>query len=380
MFTTTFFSVLLWLCLVTLASSASAKQVLLDGVTLTLPDGFQINTFANNVPNARQMVLGNNGTVFVGSRRAGEVWALRDNNNDGEVDQRYLIDKNLNMPSGLAFRDGHLYVGAVNQILRYRDIESYLKNPPKPQIAFDNLPSALHHGWKFLRFSPEGALFVPVGAPCNVCEEQDPRFASILKVDIEPNQYTKNYEIFAYGVRNSVGFDWHPQTGEFWFSDNGRDHLGDDAPPCEINLATRAGMHFGFPYVHGGAIADPDFFNGHQFSDFRTPALSLGAHVAPLGIHFYRGKQFPKEFQHQLFVAEHGSWNRSKKVGYKIMLATINNNQATSYTPVVSGFLKGEKTLGRPVAMLELNDGSLLISDDYANKIYRLTYNGNQKP
>ena len=338
---------------------------------LHVPKGFSLSLFATGLDDARQMAKGNQGTIFVGSRNAGTVWALQDTNNDGKADKQFVIAKGLNMPSGLAFQGRDLYVGAVGNIYRFRDIEQHLPTPPKPEIAFSNLPNKTHHGWKFLAFSPEGELFVPVGAPCNVCEESDSRFASILKVQLD----TDKYEIVAHGVRNSVGFDWHPQSGELWFSDNGRDMLGDDVPPCEINRASQPGLHFGFPYIHAGSIIDPEFFDNHNFSDYQPPVISLDAHVAPLGIHFYEGDMFPAHYKNQLFVAEHGSWNRSKKAGYRVMLATFKNQQMLTYEPIVWGFLKGQETRGRPVAFLELDDGSVLISDDYADQIYRLTYN-----
>ena len=351
------------LFLTNIVYAASIKQ-------LTVPSNFKLHVFAENVENARQMALGDQGTIFVGSRDKGNVYALQDTDGDFLIDKKITIASNLLMPSGLAFKNGDLYVAAVSQILKYTDIEKNLTRNLKPQVVFDNLPNKRHHGWKYIDFSPAGELFVPVGAPCNVCDEDDERFSTILKVI--PG--TDEYSVYAHGVRNSVGFDWHPTSGELWFSDNGRDMMGDDIPPCELNRATTSNLHFGFPYVHAGSIIDPEFFNGHDFTKFQTPALSLGAHVAPLGIHFYQGKMFPKNYHHQLFVAEHGSWNRSKKSGYRVMVAKLENNQVVSYEPIITGFLDGERTLGRPVAFLELADGSLLISDDFADKIYRLTY------
>ena len=351
---------------------ASASSDSIDH--LKVPKGFSITLFATNLDDARQMALGDQGTVFVGSRGAGTVYALQDKNNDGKADSVFKIDSGLNMPSGLAYYKGDLYVAAVDKIFQYKDIESQLTRPPKPTIVFDNLPSKRHHGWKYIDFSPAGELHVPVGAPCNVCDEKDERFSTILKV--RPG--SSRYDIVAHGVRNSVGFDWHPQTGELWFSDNGRDMMGDDIPPCEINRVTEPGMHYGFPYIHGGSIIDPEHFNDHDFTEYRPPALSLGAHVAPLGIHFYESNRFPPSYQQQLFVAEHGSWNRSKKAGYRVMVAKLNHNQIVGYEPFVMGFLDGEQTLGRPVAFLELEDGSLLISDDYANQIYRVDYSNSK--
>jgi glucose/arabinose dehydrogenase len=223
-----------------------------------------------------------------------------------------------------------------------------------------------------LRFAANGDLIVPVGAPCNVCEGPTDKHARIFAL----NMKTKKLTELAKGVRNSVGFDFHPDTNQLWFSDNGRDMMGDDLPPDEINRISKSGEHFGFPYFHAGTIADPEFAKGKKARDYTQPMLKLGAHVAPLGIHFYRGKQFPKQYQKQLFVAEHGSWNRSKKDGYKVGVVTLKDSKVVDYQPFVTGFMKNERTYGRPVAMLELNDGSLLISDDYAGSIYRVVYQG----
>lgn len=347
---------------------------------LTLPEGFSVSVYAENVENARQMALGDNGTVFVGSRSAGKVHAVRDTNNDGKADSVKVIATDLNMPSGLTFKDGSLYVAEVSQVLQFDNIESELaKGKPlsKPKVAVAGLPTERHHGWKNIDFGPDGWLYVPIGTPCNVCQTvggekfDDPRFDSILRFNLK----TQKQEWVARGVRNSVGFDWHPVTGEFWFSDNGRDWLGDDLPPCEINRVTTQGEHFGYPYFFGKDVADPEFGKGKKASDYTAPAIELGAHVAPLGIHFYAGKMFPEAYQNRLLVAEHGSWNRSSKVGYRVMMATLKDNKVTSYEPFITGWLQAEeKVWGRPVAMLAMPDGSVLLSDDFANVVYRITY------
>ncbi len=344
---------------------------------LSLPKGFSISVFAENVTNARQMALGDKGTVFVGSRKAGLVNAVVDNNNDGKADEVIEIASGLNMPSGLTFRNGDLYVAEVHQVLKFSNIEAHLKEPPKPVIAVPNLPTEKHHGWKYVDFGPDDWLYVPVGTPCNVCMTKgsekfdDPRFDSILKFNLE----TGEQKWVAKGIRNSVGFDWHPKTGEFWFSDNGRDWLGDDTPPCEINHVSKEGQHFGYPFFFGASIADPEFGKGKNASDYRAPALDLEAHVAPLGIQFYNGKMFPDSYQDKLFVAEHGSWNRSKKSGYRVMMATIRDNKVIDYQPFIQGWLEqAEEVWGRPVALLVMPDGSMLVSDDFANAIYRITY------
>jgi len=349
---------------------------------LTLPAGFEISFFAKNVENARQMALSESGIVYVGSRSAGKVYALKDQDNDGKADQQWLIAEGLNLPSGIAWKEGSLYVAEVHQILKFEDIDNRL-DEPKSTVFFSELPTERHHGWKFIRFGPNGELYFPVGAPCNVCDcelENDEKckgkgdtkgqFARIFSVDLDSKKVTT----IAQGVRNTVGFDFHPDTQELWFSDNGRDMMGDDLPACEINRVTKNNEHFGFPYFHAGDVADPEYSVNKKMQDYIPPELNLDAHVAPLGIHFYQGKQFPKSYQKQLFVAEHGSWNRTKKSGYKIGLVTIKDLKVTEYTPFITGFMKNEETFGRPVALLEMTDGSLLISDDYANVVYRVSY------
>jgi len=338
---------------------------------IQLPPGFKINVYAQNVTNARSMTLSPNGVLFVGTRIAGNVYALVDRNQDGKVDERYIIAQGLSMPNGVAFRDGDLYVAEIHRVIKFADIEKHLSNPPNPDVVNDSLPQDRWHGWKFIRFGPDNKLYIPVGAPCDVCEKEDQRYASILRMDPDG----KNLESFAKGVRNSVGFDWDPQTNEMWFTDNGRDNLGDNVPPDELNHAPQKGMHFGFPYCHGGKILDPKYGKKRSCEEFTSPAQNLGPHVASLGIRFYAGEMFPKEYQNQIFIAEHGSWNRSKKIGYRVMLVRIQNNKAVSYEDFATGWKQGEEIWGRPVDVLVMPDGSLLVSDDYADAIYRITYN-----
>ncbi|MEL0641444.1 PQQ-dependent sugar dehydrogenase [Pseudoalteromonas aliena] len=347
---------------------AMAKNIL---DKLTVAPGFEVSLFADDVENARQIAVSKKGIVYAGSRKAGNVYALIDHNSDGVADKKIVIAEGLNMPSGLAIKDGDLYVGEVHRIIRFKNIDTELKDP-KFDVIYNALPSERHHGWKFLRFTPTDELLIPVGVPCNICAE-DERFGRIFSLNVE----TKQIKTIAQGVRNSVGFDFHPSTQALWFSDNGRDMMGDDIPPDEINRVSKEGEHFGFPFVHAGAIIDPEFGKGKNIADYTSPALALAAHVAPLGIHFYNGKQFPENYKQQLFVAEHGSWNRSKKSGYKVALATIEQGRVTKYTPFITGFMKDEATFGRPVAFAELGDGSLLVSDDYANVIYRVSYKKN---
>ena len=337
---------------------------------IKLPKGFHISLYATSVPNARSMAMSPNGTLFVGTRNAGNVYALIDTNNDYRSDKLFAIAQGLNMPNGVAFRNGSLYVAEVNRVLRYDSIEGRLHNPPFPVIVNDSFPSETHHGWKFIRLGPDEKLYVPVGAPCNVCEREDQRYSTIMRMKLDGS----DLEIFARGVRNTVGFDWHPTTHELWFTDNGRDLLGDDMPPDELNHATTKGMHFGFPYCHGGTISDPEYGEKHQCTEFTPPAMKLGPHVAALGMRFYTGTMFPSEYLNQIFIAEHGSWNRSVPLGYRITTVSLENNIAVRYDVFAEGWLQDGKVLGRPVDLLIMPDGALLVSDDYAGVVYRISY------
>jgi len=346
--------------------AATAAELPLD--LLKLPPGFSIELLAR-VPNARQMALGDGRVLYVGSMRAGKVHALELDTNY-RAGQLHVVAEGLTLPVGVAFRDGSLYVSAVSRILRYDGIGKRLTNPPAPVVVKADLPIETHHGWKFIAFGPDGWLYVPVGAPCNICEPDPERYANILRMKPDGTQV----QTFARGIRNSVGFDWHPRTRELWFTDNGRDMLGDDLPPDELNHAARAGMHFGYPYCHGGTLADPEFGRKRPCGDFAAPAQMLGAHVASLGMRFYTGTQFPPAYRGQIFIAEHGSWNRSKKSGYRVTLVKLDGARAVAYEPFVTGWLQGEEAWGRPADVLVLPDGSLLISDDTAGAIYRVRY------
>ncbi len=357
-----------WIVLGLCAPLLACAEVNLD--QLTLPSGFRIDIYAEGVENARQMALGDRGVLFVGSRRAGKVHAVVDEDGDQRADRVVLIADGLTMPSGIEFRDGALYVGALDRVLRFDDIEARLDDPPEPVVVLDGLPDEEHHGWKYLRFAPDGRLFVPVGAPCNVCDEPD--FAEIRAVDLGSGAM----EVWAKGVRNSVGLAFHPGTGELWFTDNGRDWLGDDQPDCELNHAPKQGMHFGFPYCHQGNLLDPEFGDGRDCADYAPPALRLGPHVAPLGLAFYTGEAFPEAYRGDLFIAEHGSWNRSDKIGYRIKRVTFENGVATGQEVFAEGWLQGEDDWGRPNDVLMMPDGALLVSDDKANVIYRIRYAG----
>jgi len=340
-----------------------------ESADITLPPGFQISVYAGDVPNARQMAAGPDGVVFVGSRSEGKVYAVVNRKGQHRI---HVLASGLNQPSGLAFRDGSLYVAAVNRILRFRDAAQNLEKPPKPEVVSDAYPSDAHHGWKFIAFGPDGRLYVPVGAPCNVCPPPGPLHSTITKLDIAGGRP----EVVARGVRNSVGFDFQPETGELWFTDNGRDWLGDDQPPDELNRLTRPGEHFGFPFCHGDGLRDPEHNAGRACSEFTPPARLLGPHVAALGMRFYTGQMFPERYRGGIFIAEHGSWNRSTPIGYRVTFVKVEGGRATSYEPFASGWLKGGSASGRPADVLVLPDGSLLVSDDKAGRIYRITYSG----
>lgn len=337
---------------------------------IKLPPGFKLTPFAGNVPNVRSMTLSPNGTLFVSTREAGRVYALVDHNDDNRADELITIARGLNMPNGVTFRNGSLFVAEVSRVLRFDKIETRLRDPSKPVVVYDGFPRDKHHGWKFIRFGPDGKLYIPVGAPCNVCERDDERYASITRMKPDGT----GLDIFAHGVRNTVGFDWHPETKELWFTDNGRDWLGDDLPPDELNHAPRKGLHFGFPYCHGKNIPDPKFGDKRPCTEFVSPAVELGPHVAALGMRFYTGKMFPVEYRNQILIAEHGSWNRSTPIGYRITLVRIQNNRAVKYEVFADGWLQGSRAWGRPVDVLVMHDGALLVSDDRANAIYRISY------
>jgi len=339
---------------------------------IKMPAGFKIDVFAE-VENARSMTMSPSGVLYIGNRNGDKVYAVKDTDGDFKADKKWVIASGLNMPNGVAFKDGDLYVAEVSRILKYVGIESKLANPPAPVVVNDTYPDKTHHGWKYIAFGPDGKLYVPVGAPCNICESKEEVFATITRINADGS----GREIFAQGVRNTVGFTWHPDTKEMWFTDNGRDMLGDDIPPCELNYAPKAGMHFGYPYCHGGTIKDPEFGSKRPCSDFTIPAQNLGPHTAPLGLKFYTGSMFPTQYKNQLFIAEHGSWNRSKKIGYRVSLVNVQGNtKATSYTTFAMRWLDDEtqKAWGRPVDVLVLNDGSILVSDDQANVVYRISY------
>jgi glucose/arabinose dehydrogenase len=362
----------------TSASGATAQGL----SRLTVPPGFEISVLADSVRNARSMALGPRGTLFVGSQYAGQVYAVIDQNNDHKADRVVVIAKGLNQPNGVAVRNGALYVATANRLLRYDDIERHLDAPPAPVVVRDNLPNPREgHTWKFIAFGPDDLLYMSIGSTCNVCEPA-PMTASILRMKPDGS----NLEVFADGIRNSVGFDWHPTTHELWFTDNGRDMMGDDVPNDELNVAWKAGLNFGFPFCHQGDVPDPQFGAQRACSTSEPPVQKLGAHVAAIGMMFYTGTMFPFSYKNSVIIAQHGSWNRSTPSGYRVMVAHTDGRRVTAYEPLVDGFLPAAESAaaggrgatraatGRPADVLQLPDGSILISDDTGNRILRVTY------
>ncbi len=355
--------------------AVAAAAVQLD--KLHVPSGFQVELLTGAVPNAREMALGRfaggKGVLYVGSMGEGKVYAVE--LDAGKALAVHVIASRLQLPIGVAWRDGNLYVTAVSRLLRFDDIDNHLEHPPAPVVVTDKLPGETHHGGKFIAFGPDGKLYVPVGAPCNICEP-DPRHGIITRM----NSDGSGIETVARGVRNSVGFDWRGADKTLWFTDNGRDMLGDDVPSDELDHLTRPAEHFGFPYCHEGDVADPEFGARHACSEFTPPAAKLGAHVASLGMRFYAGMQFPEAYRGNVFIAEHGSWNRSRKSGYAVVRVAVDaQGNAGKPEPFVTGWLQvdasgNESVWGRPADVQVLPDGSLLVSDDLAGAIYRIRY------
>jgi len=340
------------------------KEVLLNSIHL--PAHFKISVYAE-VPDARSMTLGDKGIVFVGTR-AQSVYALLPNKNYSRAKKVVVLASHLNSPNGVAFYHHNLYVAEINRILKFPNIEDNLTKPIF-HVFYDKLPTSPHHGWRYIAVSPDHWLYVAIGAPCNVCESPLP-YATIARIPLNGT----DFQVYAKGVRNSVGFDWSPITKKMWFTENGRDWLGDAIPPDELNYAPHGGMNFGFPYFYGNNQPDPDFGKNTSPDGMIRPAFELPAHVAALGMRFYTGKMFPKQYHNQLFIAEHGSWNRSRKVGYQVVMIQMKNNQPVSSEVFASGWLKNGKVTGRPVDLLVMPDGALLVSDDDANVVYRISY------
>lgn len=332
---------------------------------IKLPPGFAIELWASGLANARSIAVGSKGTVFVGTRLAGKVYAVLDRGDHREVK---TIATGLHRPNGVAFRDGSLYVAEISRVLRYDDIESRLDHPPAPVVVYADLPKDEPHGWRFIRFGPDGWLYVGIGAPCNIC---NPPATNAQIRRIRPDGSAA--EVYARGVRNSVGFDWDPTSGHLWFTDNGRDWLGDDLPSDELNHAAGPGLNFGYPFCHQGDTPDPEFASLGSCADAVPPEVRLGAHVASLGMRFYTGGMFPPQYFNRIFIAEHGSWNRSKRSGYRIV-SVDNSRQPPTSEVFAEGWLDSQTYWGRPVDVQVMPDGSLLVSDDEAGALYRISY------
>ncbi len=349
--------------------------------TLRAPAGFKVELYATGLFNARSLARGDNGTIFVTTRnhKQGIVWAVADTDGDHKADKTWTVVQGLDVPNGAAFHKGTLYIAERHRIVKFENIEAQLDAPPAPVEVIGNFPPDKGHEWKYLAIGPDEKLYYNVGAPGNIVNREvesegkpaDLRYATIERVNLDGT----GLEMFARGVRNSVGITWHPETMEMWFTDNGRDMLGDDRPPCELNRAAAPGLHFGYPFCHGGDLLDPQFGEGRACSEFEPPAQKLGAHVAPLGLKFYTGAMFPESYKGSILIAEHGSWNRSIPVGYRIMQVKLDaSGKPASYEPFIEGWLQRGKAWGRPVDMLVMPDGALLISDDSAGVIYRVSY------
>lgn len=342
-----------------------------DLAKIELPEGFQIRMFAPDIPGARSLQRAPGGTIFVGSRKQGKVYALVGEDEDGHAAEVKTIAEGLNSPNGVAFYDGALYVAEIDKIWRYPDIEDNLDEVPEPELISDAFPSDEHHGWKFIKFGPDDKLYVPVGAPCNICEPDPDEYANLQRMNPDGSEL----EVFARGVRNTVGFAWHPESEELWFTDNGRDMMGDDLPPDELNHAPEKELNFGYPYCHGDDVEDPEFGDKRGCDEFVKPSQNLVAHAAALGMRFYTGEAFPSAYKNQIFIAEHGSWNRSEKVGYRVTLVELDaDHKPKTYEPFAQGWLQGEEAWGRPVDIEWMEDGSMLVSDDHAGAIYRIIY------
>ena len=343
--------------------------------SIDLPEGFKISLYAEGVPDARSLSSTPDGkTIFVGNRRRKNVYAFTDTDGDMVADKVDTIAVGMKSPNGVAYHNGDLYVAEISKIHRFTDIMNNL-DAPKSEVIYEDYPTDAHHGWKFIAFGPDGKLYVPVGAPCNVCDKEEEIYATITRMDPDGS----NMEIYAEGIRNSVGFTWDPQTGDMWFTDNGRDQMGDDKPACELNFAPEKGMHFGFPYWHQGDIPDPDFGDDYPQSNFVEPKFKFEPHSAPLGLRFYQGDMFPAKYKNNLIVAQHGSWNRSPEAGhtgYQLRFVQVEGDKVVGSEIFASGWLNTEenKGWGKPVDILELPDGSILVSDDVAGVIYRISY------
>jgi glucose/arabinose dehydrogenase len=338
---------------------------------LKLPQGFNIEVYAAGMTNAREMALGDKGTVFVGSRLVDKVYAIV--NKDGKRTVKVLAS-GLYRPNGVAFHNGTLYIAELSKISKIDNVEDVLDNPPKPTVIYDNLPKDEAHGWKFIAIGPDNKLYVPVGQPGNNVLHDDAH-GQIRRINLDGS----NAEVVALGVRNTVGFDWNPETKQLYFTDNGRDWLSEDVPEDELNRVTKMGENFGAPYCYQGNIPDTEFGWGRSCSEFTPPVGLMGPHSASLGMRFYTGSMFPKAYKSAIVVARHGSWNKTKKFGGDVVVVKLDKDgKVKSIEPLITGFLENNSYIGRPNDVLQLKDGSILVSDDWNGAVYRITY-GKQK-
>jgi glucose/arabinose dehydrogenase len=338
---------------------------------LKLPPGFKAEIWATGMPGGRAMVQGDNGKIYLGTRGIGRVYEVSDNGSARSV--RTVIDK-LNQPAGVEYRKGALYVMAIDKVLRFDGIATNPNAAAVDMTAAFNLPKEQHHNWKYIRFGPDDKLYVPFGAPCNICE-QPPEYAQIRRY----NPDGSGMEVLARGVRNTVGFDFHPVTKELWFTNHARDWMGDDSPDDTLNKLSGVGQNFGFPYCHVGNIPDKDIKKANPCDGVAKPVAAMGPHVAVMGVHFYTGNMFPAAYKNAMFVARKGSWNRTKKSGYDVVMVTANADGSNAKTtPFITGFMdeRDNSFWGRPAYMLQMKDGSLLVSDEQLGAIYRISYGG----
>jgi glucose/arabinose dehydrogenase len=346
----------------------AASRLPLD--KLHVPAGFQVEVFASGVANARSMSVGDNGTVFVGSRLVDKVYAITKVNGTETVK---VIASGLHRPNGVVYHKGSLYVAELSKIWRYDNIEANLDSPPKPVLIYDDLPTDEAHGWKFISIGPDNKLYVPIGSPGNITLPP-PTHAQIRRMDLDG----KNVEKVAIGVRNSVGFDWNPVNGDMYFSNNGRDWVSEDIPEDTLHrvpAGTKTTMNFGFPFCHQGNFTDPEYGWGHSCTEFDKPAALMGPHTATLGMRFYTGDLFPSSYKNAIFLARHGSWNRTNKLGGDVVVIKLKDDgSVASVEPFMTGFLENNKYNGRPVDVQMLKDGSLLVSDDWNGAVWRVSY------
>ncbi len=337
--------------------------------SINLPPGFSVQIWAHGLPGGRAMARGDQGKIYVGTRIIGRVYEVTDNGDRRSV--RVVVDK-LTQPAGVAFANGSLYVMAIGKVLRFDGIENNPGVQPADLTDKFNLPPAQHHQWKYIAFGPDKKLYVPFGAPCNICEPEQP-YAQLRRY----NPDGSGMEVLARGIRNSVGFDWHPKTGELWFTDHGRDWMGDDTPQDELNRLSQPGANFGFPYCHAQGVPDQDIKKADPCNGVTRPVALMGPHAAAMGVLFYTGKMFPAEYRDTMFVARRGSWNRSKMTGFDVVNVKARaDGKNAKVTPFMTGFMDAKKNTfwGRPVYLLQMPDGALLVSDEQLGAIYRVSY------